>query len=89
MGLLRGTLGIFKRGLGHTRRLLGGELVQRLRGRVLDEDLVDEIHDHLLRSDVGLKTAGEIIEALGRSVASGAMHKGEAFQSNTALYVCR
>jgi len=77
MGLLRGTLGIFKRGLGQTRRLLGGELVNRLRGRVLDDELVDEIHDHLLRSDVGVKTAGEIISELGKGVASGSMSKGE------------
>ncbi len=77
MGLLRGTLGIFKRGLGQTRRLLGGELINRLRGRVLDDELLEEIHDHLLRSDVGVKTAGEIITELGKGVASGSMSKGE------------
>ncbi len=77
MGLLRGTLGIFKRGLGQTRRLLGGELINRLRGRVLDEALIEEIHDHLLRSDVGVRTAEAIINELSHGVAKGAMSKGE------------
>ncbi|MCH2148838.1 MAG: signal recognition particle-docking protein FtsY [Phycisphaerales bacterium] len=77
MGLLRGTFGLIRSGLGHTRRLLGGELVDRLRGRVLDAHLLDDIEAHLIRSDVGVDAATDIIKALRDDVAKGALSKGE------------
>lgn len=77
MGLLRGTFGLVRSGLGHTRRLLGGDLVDRLRGRVLDTQLLDDIESHLIRSDVGVDAATEIITALRDGVAAGALSKGE------------
>ena len=77
MGFLRGTLALVRSGLGQTRRLLGGELVGRLRGRVLDASLLSEIEDHLLRSDVGVAAAKSIMNELRSGVAGGALAKGE------------
>lgn len=77
MGFLRGTFAIVRSGLGRTRRLLGGELVDRLRGRVLDAALLSEIEDHLLRSDVGVEAAKAIMGELRTGVAGGALAKGE------------
>ncbi len=77
MGFLRGTLALVRSGLGRTRRLLGGDLVDQLRGRVLDSTLLGEIEDHLLRSDVGVTAAKAIMHDLRSGVAAGAMAKGE------------
>ena len=77
MGFLRGTFALVRSGLGQTRRLLGGELVDRLRGRVLDAALLGEIEDHLLRSDVGVEAASAIMGDLREGVAGGALAKGE------------
>ena len=77
MGFLRGTLALVRSGLGQTRRLLGGELVKKLRGRILDATLLSEIEDHLLRSDVGVGAAKEIMSDLRNGVAQGALAKGE------------
>lgn len=77
MGLFRSTLGVLKRGLGRTSKVLGVGLVSKLRGRALDEELIGEIESHLLRSDVGVQSTGQIISALREGVRMGRMKRGE------------
>ena len=77
MGLFSSTLGALKRGLGRTNAVLGTGLVSKLRGRDLNEELIEEIEAHLLRSDVGVTSTRDIVETLRTSVKQGQKQRGE------------
>jgi len=77
VGLFSSTLGALKRGLGKTNAILGTGLVSRVRGREIDDQLIDEIESHLLRSDVGIQSTGDIVNALRKGVQSGLKQRGE------------
>jgi fused signal recognition particle receptor len=60
-------MGLFDRlkaGLQKTRDALTGNLVQLVRGRRIDEDLIDEVEETLLQSDVGLRTTEAELDLL-------------------------
>ena len=77
MGLFSSTFGALKRGLGRTNAVLGTGLVSRMRGRDIDEELIDEIEAHLLRSDVGVQSTEAIVTSLRNGVKQGHRQRGE------------
>ncbi|MDG2200007.1 MAG: signal recognition particle-docking protein FtsY [Phycisphaerales bacterium] len=77
MGLFSSTFGALKRGLGRTNAVLGTGLVSRMRGRDIDEELIDEIEAHLLRSDVGVQSTEGIVTSLRTGVKQGHRQRGE------------
>ena len=77
MGIFSSTLGALKRGLGRTNAVLGTGLVAKLRGRDLDEALIEEIEAHLLRSDVGVASTRDIVDSLRAGVKQGRKQRGE------------
>ncbi|HEX5137154.1 MAG TPA: signal recognition particle-docking protein FtsY [Planctomycetota bacterium] len=72
-----GLLDRLKQGLRKTRDALGGALVRVVRGRKLDEELLEEIEETLLRADVGVATSGRLIEELREAGKRGEIRTGE------------
>jgi fused signal recognition particle receptor len=72
-----GLLDRLKEGLKKTRDALGGALVRIVRGRKLDEDLLEEIEEALLRSDVGVTTSARLISELREAGKRGEVRAGE------------
>jgi len=74
-------MGLFdalKRGLSKTRDVFAGGLKKILfLGRRLDEDLLREIEDLLLRSDVGPKTTAALLDEVRASWKDGSVQKSE------------
>jgi fused signal recognition particle receptor len=77
MGLFRSTIGAIRKGLSRTREMFGGGLRGLLFGKSLSEGLIDEIEHRLIVADVGVRPAGEIIEALRQEFRSGRVSRGE------------
>ncbi len=72
-----GLLDRLKEGLRRTRDVLGGALVRVVRGRKLDEDLLEEIEETLLRADVGVATSARLVEELREAGKRGQIGAGE------------
>ena len=72
MGLFRATLSAIRGGLSKTRSALAAPLAT-LRGRVIDDNTIDELEHLLLSSDVGVTTTDAIVNDLRDEVASGAL----------------
>jgi fused signal recognition particle receptor len=63
-------MGLFaklKAGLKKTRDAFTGGLRRLVEGRTLDEDLIEEIEDNLIESDVGVATTEALVEELTRA----------------------
>ena len=68
-----------RRGLKKTREGLVGRLETLLRGRAkIDDDLLDDIEELLIESDLGVSVATEVIEKLKNRVAEGRVSSPEA-----------
>jgi len=63
--------------LRKTRDALGGALVRVVHGRKLDEDLLEEIEETLLRADVGVATSARLVEDLREAGKRGEVRTGE------------
>lgn len=72
MGLFRATLSAIRGGLSKTRSALAAPLAT-LRGRIIDDNTIDELEHLLLSSDVGVTTTDAIVNDLRDEVASGAL----------------
>jgi fused signal recognition particle receptor len=72
VGLFRATLSAIRGGLSKTRSALAAPLAT-LRGRIIDDDTIDELEHLLLSSDVGVTTTDAIVNDLRDEVASGAL----------------
>jgi len=72
-----GLLDRLKQGLRKTRDAFGGALARVVRGRKLDEDLLEEIEETLLRSDVGVATSARLIDQLREAGKRGEVREGE------------
>jgi fused signal recognition particle receptor len=72
-----GLLDRLRQVLERTRDVLGGALVRVVRGRRLDEDLIDEIEETLLRADVGVATSARVVEELRQAGKRGEIGAGE------------
>ena len=77
MGLFKSTIGKLKRGLGKTRAVLSGGLRRLVKGRQLDETLIDEIEHFLLTADVGVSASNRMIEALRDAYRSKELTRGD------------
>lgn len=76
MALFKSVVGKLKSGLAKTRESFGG-MVNLLRGRKLDEELIEEIEARLIRADVGVTAARELTAGIRSAHRKGEMTKGE------------
>ncbi|MHC4548988.1 MAG: signal recognition particle-docking protein FtsY [Planctomycetota bacterium] len=67
----------FKQGLRKTRDALAGGLRRVVGGRRLDADLLEEIEDTLIESDVGVGTTERLVEALREAWQAGEVTEGD------------
>ena len=72
MGLFRTTISAIRGGLTKTRSALAAPLAT-LRGRVIDNQTINELEHLLLSSDVGVTTTDAIVSDLQNEVAGGAL----------------
>jgi fused signal recognition particle receptor len=63
--------------LRKTRDALGDALVRVVKGRRLDEDLLEEIEETLLRADVGVATSARLVDELREAGRRGQIAAGE------------
>lgn len=80
IGGVAGAMGLLERlkqGLKRTRDAFGQALVRVVRGRKLDEELLEEIEETLLRSDVGVATSARLVEELREAGRRGEVREGE------------
>jgi fused signal recognition particle receptor len=76
MALFRSITSVLKRGLAKTRdAIVSGFDV--LRGRVLDEALIEEVQRKLIQADVGLRTTTRLIEGIRADFKAGKLTKGD------------
>ena len=76
MALFKSVVSKLRSGLAKTRQSLGG-IVSLLRGRKLDEELIEEIEARLIRADVGVASAKALSEGIREAYRKGEMTKGE------------
>ncbi|MFN0134259.1 MAG: signal recognition particle-docking protein FtsY [Phycisphaerales bacterium] len=77
MALLRSLASSLRKGLQKTREVLTMDLRDLVRGRVLDDALIDEIRERLLKADVGPKTTDRLIAGLRQDVKDKKLARGE------------
>ncbi len=77
MGLFRSAVAALKRGIARTAEAIGGGFRSLLRGRQLDEALIDEIERRLIAADVGVKATREIVTRLRDDYRAGRIAKGD------------
>ena len=76
-----GIVGKFRKGLGKTRKgLLGGLKSVLTLGRTVDEALLEELEEALLRADLGPATASELVEAARRAAKKGRIKGADEVQ---------
>src|ERR1041385_7040779 len=66
-----------KGGLAKTRDVFVGGLRSLLRGRKLDQALLDELEQRLILSDLGVKATGKIMEDLNLAWREGKISSGD------------
>lgn len=77
MGLFRSAVAALKRGIARTAEAIGGGFRSLLRGRQLDEALIDEIERRLIAADVGVKATREIVARLREDYRAGRIARGD------------
>ncbi len=77
MALFKSIVSRLKKGLEKTREVLTMDLGDLLRGRRLDDALIQEVRTRLLQADVGVQTTTRLIEGITADYKSGKMSKGE------------
>jgi len=77
VGLFRSAVAALKRGIARTAEAIGGGFRSLLRGRQLDEALIDEIERRLIAADVGVKATREIVTRLREDFRAGRIAKGD------------
>ncbi|TVQ59404.1 MAG: signal recognition particle-docking protein FtsY [Phycisphaerales bacterium] len=77
MGLFKSTFSKIRQGLTATRETLLGGVVDMLRGRTLNDELIDEIEARLIRADVGLTPTRRLIDGLRADYKAGKISRGE------------
>lgn len=77
MGLFRSAVAALKRGIARTAEAIGGGFRSLLRGRQLDDALIDEIERRLIAADVGVKATREIVTQLREDYRAGRIAKGD------------
>jgi fused signal recognition particle receptor len=77
VGLFRSAVAALQRGIARTAEAIGGGFRSLLRGRQLDEALIDEIERRLIAADVGVKATREIVARLREDFRAGRIAKGD------------
>ena len=77
MGLFRSAVAALKRGIARTAEAIGGGFRSLLRGRQLDEALIDELEGRPIAADVGVKATREIVSRLRDAYRAGRIAKGD------------
>lgn len=66
-----------KQGLAKTRQLLATDVRVLLRGRVLTDELLDELEAKLLQADIGVKTTTQLVEKLREAHRTNQIRSGD------------
>jgi fused signal recognition particle receptor len=77
MALFKSIVSKLRKGLEKTREVLTSGLGDLLRGRRIDEALIQEIRTKLLQADVGIQTTNRLIDGITTDYKSGKLSKGE------------
>ncbi len=67
-----------KQSLSKTRQNLGGGIFDLFRGKKIDDELFEELEEHLLLADVGIETTMKIIASLTESANRSQLKDAEA-----------
>lgn len=76
MALFSKITAVLKKGLAKTRDAISSGF-DFLRGRVLDEALIEEVQGKLIQADVGLKTTTRLIDGIRADFKAGKLTKGD------------
>lgn len=77
MALFRSIAEKLKQGLKKTHEVLTMDLGDLLRGRRLDEAMIEEVRRRLIQADVGLRTTDRLIAGIRADYHSGRMTRGD------------
>lgn len=66
-----------KKGLEKTRAVLSMDVMDLLRGRRLDEALIEQVRERLIQADVGLKTTTRLIDVIRADFKAGKLTRGD------------
>lgn len=77
MALFKSLVSKLKKGLEKTREVLTMDLGDLLRGKRLDEALIEQVRTKLLAADCGVVTTTRLIEGIQADYRAGKMSKGE------------
>jgi fused signal recognition particle receptor len=78
MGIFSKTIGYFKERLGKTRDKISSSLSAILSiGRNIDDDLLDELEETLIKDDIGVETTGKLITDLREAYKNRQIGKTE------------
>jgi fused signal recognition particle receptor len=78
MGIFSKTIGYFKERLGKTRDKISSSLSAILSiGRNIDDDLLDELEETLIKDDIGVETTGKLITDLREAYRNRQIGKTE------------
>jgi fused signal recognition particle receptor len=66
-----------RKGLQKTHAILTMDVMDLLRGRWLDEALIEQVQQRLIAADVGLKTTTRLIDGIRADFKAGKMTKGD------------
>jgi fused signal recognition particle receptor len=81
MGLFKSVFNKVKQGLAKTRDLLNTDVMVLLRGRRLDDELIDQLEAKLLQADIGVTSTSALITHIRDAYKKGEMKSGdEAWQ---------
>jgi fused signal recognition particle receptor len=77
MAFFKSVVSKLKKGLEKTHEVLTMDLRDLLRGRGLNEDLIEQIRLRLLQADVGIKTTTRLVEGIRADYEAGLMTRGD------------
>jgi len=77
MALLRSVVSRVTSALSRTRESLAGSLRSVLAGRTLDDDLIRELEERLIKADVGVTTTRRLIEGVRADYKAGKLASGD------------
>ena len=77
MGLFSTAINKVRQGLAKTRQTFVGSLRSMLTGRVLSDELIDELEQRMLTADMGVQTTAQLIEHLRQAHKAGQITSGD------------
>src|SRR5262245_28919129 len=77
MALFSAITSRLKKGLEKTRAVLSMDVMDLLRGRWLDEALIEQVRERLIQADVGVKTTTRLIDVIRTDFKAGKLTKGD------------